>query len=122
MSNIINHILNEASDLIVSTIEQAAKDTQPSEDDVTDTLEKIKKDRIAKCDHGVTFDEVEAQKLFESAPPNNHLDPALSFIMGSSATSQIRKRWPRLNGTCPKGCGYVGIAYASRAHYVYGDW
>lgn len=119
MSNIINYILNGASDLIVSTIEQAARDAQP--DDVTGALTKIKEDRIAGCDHGVTFDEAEARKLVE-ATPNLKADPGLSFVLGSPATSKIRKLWPRLNGTCPKGCGYVGIAYASRAHYLYGDW
>ena len=120
MSDILNYILNGASNLIVSTIEQAARDAQP--DDVTGALTKIKEDRMAKCDHGVTFDEVEAQKLLKSTPTDPNLDPALSFVLGSPATSQIRKRWPRLDGTCPKGCGYVGIAYASKAHYVYGDW
>lgn len=56
-----------------------------------------------QCDHGVTFDEEEARRT-----------------RPSSAT--VRERWPRLFGDCPKGCGYNGIAYASRAHYVYGDW
>lgn len=54
-----------------------------------------------ECDHGVSFDEEAAEKL---------------------DVPEIRKRWPRLDGTCPKGCGYVGIAYASQAHYIYGDW
>ena len=34
----------------------------------------------------------------------------------------IRKRWPRLDGKCPKGCGYVGIYYASFIHYIAGDY
>jgi hypothetical protein len=53
------------------------------------------------CYHGVTFDVDEAEGL---------------------STQEIRKRWPRLYGPCPLGCGYEGIAYASTAHYVYGDW
>jgi len=56
-----------------------------------------------KCDHGVTFDEEIAhrEKLGEY---------------------EVRERWPRLYGDCPKGCGFHGIAYASKAHFVYGDW
>lgn len=54
-----------------------------------------------ECDHGLTFDQDETRGL---------------------SVAEIRKRWPRLSGRCPKGCGYVGIAYASFAHYVCGDW
>jgi len=54
------------------------------------------------CDHGLSFDEDAAK--------------------GLSTISEIRNRWPRLFGPCPKGCGFNGIAYASRAHYVFGDW
>jgi len=54
-----------------------------------------------RCDHGVTFDQEAARVLLPG---------------------EVRKRWPRLHGTCPKGCGFVGIAYASDAHYTYGDW
>ena len=56
-----------------------------------------------KCDHGVTFDHeaARAEKL---------------------SSYQVRERWPRLFGECPKGCGFNGIGYASRAHFVYGDW
>lgn len=57
----------------------------------------------AVCDHGVVFDEVEAHARCLSA-------------------EAIRARWPRLFGDCPKGCGYHGIAYASYAHYIAGDW
>lgn len=53
------------------------------------------------CDHGVTFDRAAAAGL-----------PA----------SEVRKRWPRLDGVCPLGCGFHGIAYASMAHYVSGDY
>lgn len=52
------------------------------------------------CDHGVVFDEVAWRA-----------DP-----------SDVQKRWPRLMGVCPKGCGYRGIAYASYLHYIAGDW
>jgi hypothetical protein len=76
-----------------------------------------------KCDHGVVFDEAAALKLLEETPVDPTIDdPALAFIMGSPASSVIKKRWPRLCGVCPKGCGYNGIAYASYAHYIYGDW
>lgn len=54
-----------------------------------------------ECDHGVTFDEVAARDL---------------------DAHEVRRRWPRLFGPCPKGCGFSGIGYASWAHYVSGDW
>jgi hypothetical protein len=72
------------------------------------------------CDHGIEFDPVEARKVLDKvvwAPS----DP-VSFVMGNPACAEIRKRWPRLQGTCPKGCGFVGIAYASPEHYIAGDW
>lgn len=56
---------------------------------------------LEKCDHGVTFDLEAAKKLDKY---------------------EIRRRWPRLFGKCPKGCGYLGIAYASTQHYLMGDW
>lgn len=55
------------------------------------------------CDHGVVFDLENVHRL------------------GLNAT-QIRALYPRLCGVCPKGCGFEGIAYASQAHFVYGDW
>ena len=55
------------------------------------------------CDHGVTFDVETAYK--------ENLD-----------AYEVRRRWPRGYGPCPKGCGFVGIAYASLEHYIYGDW
>jgi hypothetical protein len=57
--------------------------------------------KSARCDHGVTFDAEEARGL---------------------SVDEVRGRWPRLGGPCPKGCGYTGIYYASWAHYVCGDW
>jgi hypothetical protein len=93
-----------------------------SEKEVDDSLVKIAEEVKSICDHGVVFDEEAARKLLEEAPAQNTGDPALDFIMGSTATAAIRKLWPRLNGPCPKGCGYNGIAYASYAHYLYGDY
>lgn len=73
-----------------------------------------------KCDHGVTFDEVEASKI--PSAPDPKMDPVVAFILGPMSSSEIRKRWPRLMGKCPKGCGFDGIAYASFMHYSMGDW
>jgi hypothetical protein len=70
------------------------------------------------CDHGVTFNEQEAEKILEGWQPESDI----AFIMGNPSSSKIRKLWPRLNGQCPKGCGYNGIAYASYKHYILGDW
>lgn len=54
-----------------------------------------------RCDHGVTFDEEAAKGL---------------------DANEVRRRWPRLYGDCPKSCGFHGIAYASYLHYLAGDW
>jgi len=75
-----------------------------------------------ECTHGVTFDKEAADKLLSEWRPPADWEPGLAFIMGNGASSEIRKRWPRLNGLCPLGCGYVGIAYASWDHYIAGDW
>jgi hypothetical protein len=56
---------------------------------------------VLGCDHGVTFDASAASGL---------------------ASEEVRRRWPRLDGACPLGCGYRGIAYASHAHQTAGDW
>jgi len=53
------------------------------------------------CDHGVTFDQVAAAPM---------------------TVAEVRAKYPRLDGPCPKGCGFHGIAYVSTAHFVYGDW
>ena len=53
------------------------------------------------CTHGITFDEEKAKGL-------------------SSRT--VRKRWPRLNGPCPLGCGFSGSYYVSWAHVRAGEW
>jgi hypothetical protein len=76
----------------------------------------------AACDHGLTFDEEAAQLISQETPGYDTGDPAVDFIMGSPASDEIRRRWPRLCGECPKGCGYNGIAYVSHAHMLYGDW
>lgn len=70
------------------------------------------------CDHGVTFDKEEADKILAGWFPKSVED----FIMGNPGSDEVRKRWPRLHGVCPKGCGYQGIAYASTYHYIAGDW
>ncbi len=71
-----------------------------------------------KCDHGVTFDAEAARELLKDWDSKS---PA-AFIMGPPGASEVRKRWPRLMGNCPKGCGYHGIYYASYEHYIAGDW
>lgn len=76
-----------------------------------------------KCDHGVTFDEKEAARILSGIVTISSGRADIDFIMGNpSATQIIRRKWPRLMGPCPKGCGFNGIAYASFAHYVAGDW
>jgi hypothetical protein len=70
------------------------------------------------CNHGVTFDPDEARRILESCDPSDPED----FIMGNPASAEIRQRWPRLQGVCPLGCGFQGIAYASSEHYAAGDW
>jgi hypothetical protein len=62
----------------------------------------IKVEQSNDCDHGVTFDEEDAKKIGDS--------------------HEIRKKYPRGYGLCPKGCGYNGIAYASYMHYIMGDY
>lgn len=56
------------------------------------------------CDHGIVFDEAVALRM---------------------RAREVRERFPRLSGPCPKGCGIDGTVYASAAHYVFGggsDW
>jgi hypothetical protein len=85
--------------------------------DSEEALDRAAGERL-QCDHGVTFDAVAANKLLQDWDP----DSAVSFIMGPPGAAEVRKRWPRLNGPCPKGCGFNGIAYASYEHYISGDW
>lgn len=70
------------------------------------------------CDHGVSFDEEEARRILGDWEPRNSAE----FVAGNPNAPEVRKRWPRLDGVCPKGCGFVGIAYASEEHYILGDW
>lgn len=58
--------------------------------------------RRQECDHGVRFEDTTATSLMKPA--------------------DIRRFYPRLDGDCPLGCGYHGIAYASHIHFVSGDW
>lgn len=71
-----------------------------------------------ECDHGVVFDKAEADRLLSNWKPAN----AVESIVGNPARHEVRRRWPRLFGACPKGCGFNGIAYASREHLIAGDW
>ncbi len=70
------------------------------------------------CDHGIVFDEEEAKKILAGWKVKTPLE----FIAGNPASREIKRRWPRLWGPCPKGCGFTGIGYASWAHYTMGDW
>lgn len=70
------------------------------------------------CDHGLVFDEAEAKRILGDWVP----DDQLAFIMGNPKASEVRRRFPCLAGPCPKGCGFAGIAYVSKAHFVLGDW
>lgn len=70
------------------------------------------------CDHGLVFDREEAKRILGDWVPQDAAD----FIVGNPQRAEVRKRFPRLHGVCPKGCGFTGIAYASFEHYIYGDW
>lgn len=73
---------------------------------------------MEKCNHGVVFDKEEAEKVPEGWAPRS----AEQVVLGNPSSREIRKRWPRLCGKCPLGCGFEGIAYASWDHYRAGDW
>ena len=87
-------------------IEKMAKTFQSMSDEIATSKEQyaLEHPEQVKCDHGVIFDEDEYKKN-----PNM---PA----------HEVRKRWPRGWGPCPKGCGFEGIAYGSWLHYIAGDW
>jgi len=55
------------------------------------------------CTHGLVFDQDKASAI-------------------NARLSTVRVMWPRLDGACPLGCGYTGIAYASDAHRIWGGW
>lgn len=61
-----------------------------------------------ECGHGVVF-------------PADDSDAARA-VFRHMRSSEVRECFPRLSGPCPLGCGYDGIAYASTAHYIAGDW
>lgn len=60
-----------------------------------------------ECDYSTTF-------------PTD--EDSIAAVFKHFTAYEIRDYWPRLYGKCPKACGYEGIAYASTAHYVAGDW
>lgn len=74
-------------------------------DEVNERIAAAAAEGKPACDHDVYFDEQAARGL-----------PAHVIV----------KRWPRgwftQEKPCPKGCGYVGIYYASFVHYIAGDW
>ena len=99
-------------------------------DEETETANRILKDagfEEPACDHGVTFDQEAAERVIREVKTVSSGDAVIDFIAGPvDAVAVIRKRWPRgwftKEKPCPKGCGFVGIAYASYAHYIAGDW
>lgn len=52
----------------------------------------------------------------ESVMPTFDKEAALDMT-----ADEVRKRWPRFSGSCPK-CRRHVILYASYAHYLMGDW
>lgn len=66
--------------------------------------------------HIPAFDEAEAAKVLGDWQPSNGVES----IMGNPQHAEVRRRWPRFQGTCE--CGFRGVAYASMAHLVMGDW
>ena len=48
--------------------------------------------------------------------------PAFDEEAATGLTAEeVRKRWPRFSGHC-RHCGFYGASYASRWHYIAGDW
>ena len=74
--------------------------------------------RRKACDHGLSFDVEEAKRILGDWTPVTAVD----FISGNPKHVDVRRRFPRLEGPCPKGCGFSGIAYVSTEHFTYGDW
>lgn len=64
-------------------------------------LQAVTTVEFAACNHGLVFD-IDACAVLD--------------------VHAVRAKYPRLCGACPLGCGFDGIAYASVAHYVFGDW
>ena len=73
------------------------------------TLLLVHEAAMTACDHGVTFDEVACEAMVKAN--KDQVDAV-----------EVRRRWPRLDGACSKGCGFTGIAYASFAHMCWADW
>lgn len=96
--------MNRDSDTINEAIAKASADGQREQSCV------LNGPGHHACDHGISFDEAKYKSF---CVQHNRGDEQVAFI---------RKNWPRLDGQCPKGCGYVGIYYASFLHYVAGDW
>ena len=71
------------------------------------TLADGRQPAARECDHGVRFPATRDGEL---------------AVFRHLSCSEIRQCFPRLDGPCPLGCGYDGIAYASTGHYVAGDW
>ena len=84
---------------------------------VTDDAQTEDEARMDACKkHIPTFDEAEASKLLGDWQPKNPKE----WILGNPGRHEVRRRWPRFEGTCE--CGFHGISYASFAHYTMGDW
>lgn len=63
-------------------------------------------DKTIQCSHGIVFDLEEVKKM-------------------KGGAMEVRTRYPRGYFTAENPCstcGFVGIAYASEMHYLYGDW
>jgi len=99
---------------LMDDVAQKTKELRTPKDDIDSRLTRaahqgsedllLNLPAMEKCDHGVVFDEVEFDKH-----PN-------------MSAGEVKERWPRGWGKCPKGCGFNGIAYASFKHYIAGDW
>ena len=85
-----------------------------------------------QCDHGVTFDIEAARQVIRDAGcararQRDKAGAAVDFVLGDvDAVRVIQRRWPRgwftAQKPCPKGCGFIGVAYASYEHRIMGDW
>lgn len=81
-----------------------------SDAEVNEAIARAAAEGQHACNHSVTFDEAKYEAFCSQ------------HRRGDEQVAFIRKNWPRLDSQCPKGCGYVGIYYASFLHYVAGDW
>lgn len=68
------------------------------------------------------FDEAAAKALLAECKHPANQDPLDGmFGLCRECIGLVRQKWPRFWGECPD-CGVSLIAYASAAHYTYGDW